>query len=437
MTLNQIRGSQIRAGTITNTQVAANAEIALSKIAGGVALDNRVTDLESDAFVTREVPSGSINGTNVTFTLANTPVAGSEQVFLNGLLQDPGPGNSYTISGAVITFASAPLVNDEIHVSYATGTYMVAPGGAGAQGSGASSIARVFTVGKDAVTIQGCIDLCTNPSLSNAYVILVPPGTYTENLTLKKQCHLQGLCNPNDTSTVKITGNHTYAGTDANAVNNRITFANIVWINNSATLATFALTATVATQINMSGCYFQNSSANTTAKIFDIGTNVRLYLNTCVSRMAGSGTGGTHFVVSGGTLYCTHGVDVDGGTRILDMTTAGYAQLTSSVFACNGTDAIRVVANGIVAAGYSSFTNGAATGNGVNLLGAGASMLAGWCAFDVQNSASTYVVTGVAGSSFAQANNNFGNIAGVLTRNVKIKNTVTLLNYTTSLTPSA
>jgi hypothetical protein len=136
MTQNQIRGGQIRSGTIANEQIASNAEIAISKIAGGTNLVNRVTDLESDAVVTREVPSGSVNGSNVTFTLANTPVAGSEQVFLNGLLQDPGAGNSYTISGAVITFFSAPLSGDEIHVTYATGDYMVAPGGSG----GGSSI---------------------------------------------------------------------------------------------------------------------------------------------------------------------------------------------------------------------------------------------------------------------------------------------------------
>jgi hypothetical protein len=132
MTQTQIRGNkQIRSGSITNTEIASDANIALSKIAGGTELDNRVTDLESDAVVTREIPSGSINGSNAVFTLANSPVAGSEQVYLNGLLQDPGAGNSYTISGGTITFASAPLTGDEIHVSYATGDYMVAPGGSG------------------------------------------------------------------------------------------------------------------------------------------------------------------------------------------------------------------------------------------------------------------------------------------------------------------
>src|SRR4029077_21225026 len=70
-------------------------------------------------FVDRETPTGSVNGSNVTFTLANTPIAGSEHVYLNGLLQEPGAGNDYTISGATITYLTAPSGTgpEKIHVS--------------------------------------------------------------------------------------------------------------------------------------------------------------------------------------------------------------------------------------------------------------------------------------------------------------------------------
>jgi hypothetical protein len=68
-------------------------------------------------FVTRETPSGSVNGANTTFTLANTPTAGSEEVFLNGMLQEPG-GNDYTISTATITMATAPLTGERLRVNY-------------------------------------------------------------------------------------------------------------------------------------------------------------------------------------------------------------------------------------------------------------------------------------------------------------------------------
>jgi len=66
------------------------------------------TGLVSGDFVFNEVPAGDIDDSNVTFTLANTPVAGTQQVFLNGVLQFPGAGNDYTISGAVITMLDAP-----------------------------------------------------------------------------------------------------------------------------------------------------------------------------------------------------------------------------------------------------------------------------------------------------------------------------------------
>lgn len=59
-------------------------------------------------FVDKEVPTGVINGVNVTFTLASTPQVGSEHVFLNGELQNPGGSNDYTISGSTITFNVAP-----------------------------------------------------------------------------------------------------------------------------------------------------------------------------------------------------------------------------------------------------------------------------------------------------------------------------------------
>lgn len=74
--------------------------------------------LDVSIFVKRETPSGLVNGANTTYTLANTPVAGSEEVFLNGLLQEPGAGNDYTISGSTITYLAAPVSGDKIRVNY-------------------------------------------------------------------------------------------------------------------------------------------------------------------------------------------------------------------------------------------------------------------------------------------------------------------------------
>lgn len=76
------------------------------------------TIMRTAGFIDRETPSGSVNSSNVTFTLANTPIAGSESLFLNGLLQDPGAGNDYTISGATITYLTAPVTGDKIRANY-------------------------------------------------------------------------------------------------------------------------------------------------------------------------------------------------------------------------------------------------------------------------------------------------------------------------------
>jgi len=74
--------------------------------------------LSNTNFVDKEVPSGSINGSNTAFTLANTPVVGSEHLYLNGVLQESGAGNDYTISGANITMLTAPLTGEKLRVSY-------------------------------------------------------------------------------------------------------------------------------------------------------------------------------------------------------------------------------------------------------------------------------------------------------------------------------
>jgi uncharacterized protein YoxC len=67
-----------------------------------------------------ELPSGTINGTNLTFTLAATPSpAASLTLYKNGVLLTQGV--DYALSGATVTFANttvAPQVGDSLTVSY-------------------------------------------------------------------------------------------------------------------------------------------------------------------------------------------------------------------------------------------------------------------------------------------------------------------------------
>jgi hypothetical protein len=70
--------------------------------------------------VTRETPTGTMNGSNPTFTLAHTAIAGSECVMKCGITIIAGAGNDYTISGATITFLTGaiPVSTDNIMVNY-------------------------------------------------------------------------------------------------------------------------------------------------------------------------------------------------------------------------------------------------------------------------------------------------------------------------------
>lgn len=101
-------------GTLTPTTL--SGDVASVGSDGAVSLASGI--VRASNYVVREAPSGSVNGSNTSFTLASAPVAGTEQVYLNGILQEPGSGNDYTISGSAITFLSAPATGDRIRVTY-------------------------------------------------------------------------------------------------------------------------------------------------------------------------------------------------------------------------------------------------------------------------------------------------------------------------------
>ena len=105
---------------------AAVAAEGVARAAADTALSGRVDVLEGavagnltyDKLVTRETPVGVIDGVNAVFTIANTPYAGTETVFLNGMMLEPGAGNDYQLVGKDITLAAAPLTGDRVKVSY-------------------------------------------------------------------------------------------------------------------------------------------------------------------------------------------------------------------------------------------------------------------------------------------------------------------------------
>lgn len=77
--------------------------------------------LTSSKLVTRETLSPAPNGVVTTFTATQNAVAGSENVYFNGVLMEPGAGNDYTVgtnTPLTITFLFTPTPTDKIRVSY-------------------------------------------------------------------------------------------------------------------------------------------------------------------------------------------------------------------------------------------------------------------------------------------------------------------------------
>lgn len=73
-------------------------------------------DLTTTNFVFNEVPSGTVNGSNTAFTIANTPTSGTLSVYRNGLRMKNIV--DYTFSGTTLTFVVAPETGDELLTDY-------------------------------------------------------------------------------------------------------------------------------------------------------------------------------------------------------------------------------------------------------------------------------------------------------------------------------
>lgn len=129
LTNKSISGGQITSA-VANATLAAQATAALGLKSATTTVDvqsatapttGQVLTATGTAAATWQTPAtgktftattitGTQNGTNPTFTLGVTPnPAGSEQIFENGALLNPGAGNDYTISGATVTMLTTAI----------------------------------------------------------------------------------------------------------------------------------------------------------------------------------------------------------------------------------------------------------------------------------------------------------------------------------------
>ena len=100
----------VGAAQYTNATVTVNAQGRITAASSGTAAN----------FADEETPAGTINGSNVTFTLANTPSGTSLHLYKNGIRQIAGGSSDYTLSGATITFlaGNVPQTGDLLYADY-------------------------------------------------------------------------------------------------------------------------------------------------------------------------------------------------------------------------------------------------------------------------------------------------------------------------------
>jgi hypothetical protein len=285
---------------------------------------------------------------------------------------------------------------------------------------GGVTFAKTKIVGVDGNTIQACINSVTSASGQNQTQILIPPGIYTENLTLKLGVSLAATGQNNgQASTVRIVGQHTLTG-GATAGDNIIQFAGLRFDNTHATTPTFTFSATggVALLVHFDSCMIGATNAATTAVGMLIGTDVSVRCNDTKSLAnATAGSGGTHFDINGGALFGTN-LSTEYGTRAILMrgtptALKPYCELKHSDLRTTGANVVEIQSTtALFTAGWTGFENTNATGNGITLAGvttAGAVAGVFNSVFTITAGASNYVVTGDLGSAYYSLNNSYSN----------------------------
>lgn len=82
-------------------------------------ISNSAYSVGTNSIITDEVPTGTVNGTNTSFTAARAYIAGSLQVFINGVKQSRTTHFTETTpSSGTFTMSDAPLTGDNIVINY-------------------------------------------------------------------------------------------------------------------------------------------------------------------------------------------------------------------------------------------------------------------------------------------------------------------------------
>ena len=297
-------------------------------------------------------------------------------------------------------------------------------------------------VGVDAATIQGCIDLVSSPTALTQVQVLIPPGVYNENLTLKPCVSLASTgLNNGQSSIVRIVGTHTLTG-GTSAGDNIIQLNGLRMDYQASTSPTLTISATGTTPllVHMQDCMIGNSNASTSS----VGVLVNQYCSLKCNNVKSlanptSGSGGTHIEVNAGTFYGDQ-FSTEYGTLALRLSGTGgafkpYVELKQCSLSCTGSNVVDITSTtALFSAGWTSFANTATTGNGINI--AASSVIGVFnSVFVITAGASNYVVTGAVGGVYYSLNNSYSNATGV-PYETKVNANISQFLYSSSI-PSA
>ncbi len=138
----------------------------------------------TNSIISNETPSGLVNGSNVTYTLVNSPIVGTLKLYLNGQRQTYT--TDYTLSGSTITMVVAPVTGDIIRADY--------------------ELAGATTGNAD--TLDGA-NLSTDGTLASNSDGLIPSQKAVKTYSDTKA----PTANPSFTGTVSVAGAITQSGT--------------------------------------------------------------------------------------------------------------------------------------------------------------------------------------------------------------------------------
>ena len=113
-----LANSGVSAGTYTKVTVDAKGRVTTGGTLSTGDLPSGTINISNIA--TRETPTPLPNGVATVFSLTGNCVPGTEHVYLNGVLMEPGAGNDYLVNNSplTITFLFTPTSTDKIRVSY-------------------------------------------------------------------------------------------------------------------------------------------------------------------------------------------------------------------------------------------------------------------------------------------------------------------------------